>query len=277
MTDSADAFPHSLQAKYGIRIVPLHLAIGDEIYIAGVNISPPRVVAALMAGSKVRAFEPPISEFARVYEECAEAGAEEIVSIHVSSKIHKLYAHALEAAAHSPIPVTVIDSGTLAMAEGFVVLAAAAVAHLGGTAGEAADAARRTAASSRLYFTVETMDYLHRDGQVPALIKNLSNTLHVRPILTLKDGEISLVARQRETGPARAQVRKMIQDYVKTLTRPAVAVALAGGSAREEGLGIDGPGFSIEASPGATLTAHAGPGTYVAAAADMPTEFMLEL
>jgi len=277
VTESAAAVPYALQAKYNIRTVPMHIAIGDEIYSEGVNISPPRVVAALLTGSKVRTFEPPTAEFTHAYQECADAGAKHIVSIHVSGKVHKVVESAKAAAKSSPIPVTVIDSGTIAMAEGWVVLAAAAVAHLGGDADAVTEAARVAADSARISFTVDTLEYLHRDGRVPGIIKSLSDTLHMRPILEIKDGDIALVDRVRQTAPAREKVRSTMKEYAESLTRPAVAISLVGASALEEDLGVDTAGLMIEESPGASLTAHAGPGTYVVAAADMPAEFLLEL
>lgn len=276
VTDSASAIPYSLLNEYGIRVIPLHLAIDQELFSEGVNISPPRVVAALLAGSRVRTFEPPAAEFSRIYRACADAGTREVVSIHASGKILKVIEAARDAAESSPIPVTVVDSTTIALAQGWIVLAAAAVAHSGGNAEAVADAARRTAETSRLVFTVDTMEYLHRDGRVPAVIKALSNTLHMRPILAIKDGDIALVDRVRHTEAAREQVRSMMREYAATLARPAVAVALIGGSALENGLGVETTGLMIEESPGASLTAHAGPGTYVVAAADMPQEFVLE-
>ncbi|MBN2176532.1 MAG: DegV family EDD domain-containing protein [Demequinaceae bacterium] len=277
VTDSASALPHAFQAKYDIRVVPMHIAIDEEVFTEGVNISPPKVVAAQLLGSKVRTFEPPVAEFSHAYQGCIKAGYREIVSIHVSCKIHKVYAHAQEAARTMGTPVTVIDSGTVTMAEGWVVLAAAAVAKAGGDAEDVVRAAREAMETSRLLFTVETLDYVHQDGRVSGAIRLLSNATHMRPILTIKDGDIALAGRERQTGPAREKVRTMMQDYAKTLARPVVSVALVGGSALEEGLGIDTPGLMIEDSPGASLTAHAGPGTYAVAVADMPLEFIREI
>lgn len=277
VTDSAAALPHALQAKHRIRVVPLHLQIGHEVYTEGVNISAPRVVAALLDGHRVRTFEAPVAEISRAYRECADAGATHIVSIHMSAKITGMVGHAEEAATTSPIPVTIIDSGTMSIAEGFIVLAAAAVAGFGEPVDVVAEAARRTMANTRMLFTVSTLDYVHRDGQIPGLIKLLGNTLSARPILAVKEGKVKPTGRVKETGPAREHVRAEIAAYAATLTRPAVAFALVGGGATEEGLAVETTGFSMEVSPGASMAAHAGPGTYVAAAADMPPEFMLTL
>lgn len=136
-----------------------------------------------------------------------------------------------------------------AAAEGWIVLAAAAVAHLGGDAEAVAEAARATADTSRVVFTVDTFEYLHRDGRVPGILKALSDTLHMRPILEIKDDDIALADRVRHTEPAHQKVRAMNEEYASTLTRPAVAVAPVGSSALEEGLGVETTGLMIEEPP----------------------------
>ncbi len=273
VTDSATALPSSVQAKYDVRVIPLHLTIDDEVFSEGVNISPPKVVGALLDKKVVTIFDPPAAEFARVYRDLAHAGVRHIVSIHVSSKMQKVVAHALEAAAQSPVPVTVIDSQSVSMGTGFAVMAAAARAAEDESPERVAEAARTTAASSRVMMTVETMEYVHRDGQVPGAIRAVADTLHVRPILTIKDGAIARAGGARNTKPARDEVRRTIEAYIATLARPAVSVALAGGSAIEAGLGVATGGMMIETSPGASLTAHTGPGTYVVCAANLPPDF----
>ncbi len=277
VSDSAAALPYGLQAKHHIHVVPLHLQIGHEVFTEGVNISAPRVIDALLDGRRVRTFEAPVAELSRAYRECAEAGATHIVSIHMSSTITEMVTHAEEAAATSPIPVTVIDSGTMSMEQGFIVLAAAAVAGFGETPEVVAAATMRAMQNTRMLFTVSTLDYVHRDGQIPGLIKFLGNSMNLRPILAVRDGKVKVIGKERETGPGRERVRSEIQAYAATLTRPAVAYALVGGSATDEGLAIETTGFAMEESPGASMAAHAGPGTYVAAASDMPPEFMLTL
>ena len=273
VTDSGAALPAGLESAYNIRVVPMRLAIGDEVYTEGLNISPPRVVAALISGERVRVFEPPSAEIAAAYRTAAILGAEHVVSVHISSGIHHVVPHAAEAAAHAPIPVTVIDTKTIALAQGFVALAAAAVAREGGDVAQVVAAAHAANASARLLFTVDTLEYVHRDGRVPGIVKAISNASHMRPLLSTVDGQIKLVGRVRNTGPARERVKQQMTDAVAGMRNPAVAVALVGGSALELGLGIDAPGMMREISPGASLTAHAGPGTYVVAAADMPKEF----
>ena len=277
ITDSAAALPSALQSKYDIIVIPLMLEIDGAAFTEGVNISPPRVVAALLGGARVRVLEPPSGEIGRIYRRLAADGADHIVSVHVSGAIHAIVDHAREAAGHAPIPVDVIDTRTIGMGLGFAALAAGAQTLAGHRPEAASAAARATAASSKVLMTVETLEYAHRDGQVPGAIRAISDTLHMRPMLELKDGLIVRTGGTRNTEPARQEVKRRMEEYVATLPRPVVSIALVGGSALEAGLGIRTPGPMIEASPGASLSAHAGPGTYIVAAANMPADEPIEL
>jgi DegV family protein with EDD domain len=276
VTDSAAALPSVLQSKYGIVVIPLLLEIDGSIYTEGINISPPRVVAALLGGARVRVLEPPADEIGRVYRSLAADGADYIVSVHVSGAIHSIVEYALEAAGHTTIPVDVIDTRTIGMGQGFATLAAGAQVIAGHGAAAASAAARETAKSSKVLMTVETLEYAHRDGQVPGAIRALSDTLRMRPMLELKDGKIVRTGGTRNTEPARLEVKRRMEEYVSTLARPIVSIALVGGGAVEAGLAISTPGPMMEVSPGASLSAHAGPGTYIVAAADMPADAPIE-
>ena len=277
VTDSAAALPSVLQSKYDIIVIPLMLEIDGSVYTEGVNISPPKVVAALLGGARVRVLEPPSGEIGRIYRRLAADGADHIVSVHVSGAIHSIVGYAREAAGHAPIPVEVVDTRTIGMGLGFAALAAGAQVAAGHGPEAASAAARATAASSRVLMTVETLEYAHRDGQVPGAIRAISDTLRMRPMLELKDGSIVRTGGTRNTEPARLEVKRRMEEYVATLARPVVSVALVGGAALEAGLGISTPGPMIESSPGASLSAHAGPGTYIVAAANMPADAPIEL
>jgi len=275
VTDSGAAIPTSLQAAYRIVTVPLRITIAGESYIDGVNISPPRIVAALLGGEKVTVHEPSAADFASVYGRLSDAGVGGIVSIHLSHRMHDVVARANEAAAGARVLVRVIDSGTVAMAQGLVALSAAALARDGATLADVERAATRTNGGARLMLTVATMDYLFRDGRVPRVLKSFSNAANMRPLLSVVDGDVKMVARVRGTDAARARVRDEMKEYHASLGRAAVAVSLVGGSAAEAGLAIGAPGSLEECSPGASLTAHAGPGTYAVAVAPMPEEYVM--
>ena len=274
VTDSAASIPYDLQAKLAVTVVPVHVTIRGELFTEGVNISSPRVIGALLAGSTVTTSEPTPDEFLATYASLAEQGVRHIVSVHVASALSKTYASAVEAATKSPIPVTVVDTRTLAMAAGFAALGAAAIAKYDGSADAVTSAARRIAATSRLTFTVDTLEYLRRGGRVSATVAAFGTMLNIRPVMEIRNGETNILDRVRKTARAREEVRELMGAYADSLTRPVAAIALVGASAIEAGLGVTGSA-QIEASPGASLTAHTGPGMYAVAIADMPAEYFL--
>ena len=85
-------------------------------------------------GPAVRTASPAPERFAAAYAAAAAAGAEAIVSIHLSGRMSGTVGAARLAAAAAPVPVRVIDSGSLGMGLGFAVLSAAEVAGAGGSA-----------------------------------------------------------------------------------------------------------------------------------------------
>lgn len=274
VTDSAAALSVAAQSAYRVTVVPLRITIGGQEFLEGVNISPPRIVAALMSGETVTVREPTAEDMAVAYARLADEGVRGIVSVHLSHRMHDAAGSAREAATSSRVPVRVMDSGTVAMAQGFVALAAAAVALHGRDLHAVETAAAATMVGSRLMFTVATMDYLHKDGRVPRVVKSLSNVTGMRPLLLVVDGKVTMVERVRGTEAARARVHEEMEEYRASLRRPASAVALVGGGS-EDGLQIEGPGAVAGATAGASLTAHAGPGTYVVAVAPMPDEYAI--
>jgi DegV family protein with EDD domain len=274
VSDSAASIPYNLQSRLGVVVVPVHVSIDGRAYVEGVNVSSPRVIDALMAGASVSTSEPTPEEFVATYDALARRGAEHVVSVHVASALSKTYESAVTAATSSPIPVTVIDTGTIAMAEGFAALAAAGVAAYDGEAPEVAEAARTVAQTARFAFTVETLDYLRRGGRVSGVVAAIGSVLNIRPVMEIRDGETLIVDRLRGTDRAREAIRSSMEAHAATLRHPVAAVALVGGNAVEAGLGITAR-VQLEASPGASLTAHTGPGTYAVAVADMPSEYFL--
>lgn len=274
VTDSGASLPPALQSRYGITVLPLRLAIGDEQFAEGVNISPPRVVSALLGGDKVRSLAPAPAYFAAAYSSLAEQGATAVLSLHLSGALSDTVEVAREAAAYSPVPVRVIDSRTLAMALGFTTLAAAAIASGGASAEDVEAAALTTLDGARLQLTIETLDYVHRAGSVPRLLKTLSDVTNQRPILTVVDGKVEMVGRARGTQAAREKVRADALGYASTLTRPAVATAIVGGSVADEHLALGVPGELVDGPVGASLAAQTGPGTYLVAVAPMPAAYL---
>ena len=117
-------------ARAGVTVVPLQVVI-DGCSRPETEVAPTEVAAALRAGRSVTTSRPTPEVLSSTYAALGRRGASAVVSVHLSAKISGTCAAAEQAAAAAPVPVTVLDCGTLAMAAGFAVLAAAAAAESG--------------------------------------------------------------------------------------------------------------------------------------------------
>jgi DegV family protein with EDD domain len=158
--------------------------------------------------------QPSIGDFLEVYEPLIEEGRD-IVSIHISGGISGTVDAARQAAERvaengAANRITVIDSETACGGLGLVTLAAARVALAGAGAAEVAERVHETRRQFKMWFAVDTLEYLRRGGRIGAASAWLGSALKIKPILTL-DKEITPIERVR-TG---ARARKRLADYIE--------------------------------------------------------------
>jgi DegV family protein with EDD domain len=158
--------------------------------------------------------QPSIGDFLQVYEPLIEQGRD-IVSIHISGGISGTVDTARQAAdrlseSGAEGRITVIDSESACGGLGLVTLAAARMALTGAGATEVVERARETRRLFKMWFAVDTLEYLRRGGRIGAASAWLGSALKIKPILTL-EAEITPIERVR-TG---ARARKRLADYIE--------------------------------------------------------------
>ncbi|GAI61575.1 unnamed protein product, partial [marine sediment metagenome] len=136
--------------------------------------------------------------FAEAYDKLAEE-TDEILAIILSSKLSGTYESALNAKSlvEKECRIEVIDSLTVAMGLGLIVIAAAKAAQAGANLDEVADLVRRAMPRSHLVAYFDTLKYLAKGGRIGKAQGLLGAMLSVKPILTVKDGEMSPLTRLR--------------------------------------------------------------------------------
>ena len=159
--------------------------------------------------------QPSVGDFLEVYEPLVADGRD-VVSIHIARGMSGTYESALQAKAAleeqtGEERVTVIDSATACGGLGLLVLAAAAVARAGGDR-EAVEARVREARQGlKVWFAIDTMEFLRRGGRVGAARAWLGTTLQIKPILTV-ESEIAPVERVRTSGRAFERMVDYLRD-----------------------------------------------------------------
>ena len=269
VTDSTASLPAGLAAERGIVVVPLHVVIGATVYDEGADGATPAMVAeALRARTPVSTSRPTPAALLGVYEQAAREGAESVVSIHLSGDMSGTFESAQLAARDASIPVTAIDSRQVGVATGFAVLAAADVLDAGGSAEQAAEAARARAAASASLFYVDTLDYLRRGGRIGAAAAIFGGALAVKPLLQIEDGRVTNLEKVRTAARALGRLEELavqaagdgqVDVCVAHLASPERAGQLAQKLTDRLAANLNGRAVWC-GELGAALGAHVGPG-----------------
>ncbi|MGN6252165.1 MAG: DegV family protein [Marmoricola sp.] len=281
VTDSTASLPPEAVEQHDVTVVPLQVVIGSESLDEAVEggATPDLIAAALKEWTPVSTSRPNPARMLETYVRLAEAGAEAIVSIHLSAELSGTWESAMLASRDAPVPVHAVDSRQVGIGTGFAVLAAAEARAAGASAEEVARAARDQAAATTSLFYVDTLEYLRRGGRVGAAAALLGSALAVKPILGIEDGRIGPRERVRTAAKALGRLQELAVESagagrcrvaVAHLASPERADQLAKGL--RDRLGDRVEGEVVIAEIGAVLGAHVGPGMVAACVARRPQD-----
>ncbi|HSY16073.1 MAG TPA: DegV family protein [Jatrophihabitantaceae bacterium] len=207
VTDSTSYLPPGAAARTGVEVVALRVTVGERTGVDGIEVSSADVTKALRDRVSVTTSRPAPAEFAAAYQAALDAGASNIVSVHVSAALSGTWESARLAAQDFGFgTVRVVDSRSTGMALGFAVLAAAQAAMDGATAAAVQDAAVATAERTFTTFYVDSFEYLRRGGRVGTATALLGTSLSVKPLLHVANGEIQLLEKVRTSTKALARL-----------------------------------------------------------------------
>jgi DegV family protein with EDD domain len=264
VTDSTSV-DDALAARLDVVVVPLQVIVDGQAYDEGTEITPDEVAAALRAKKSVSTSRPAPEAFLRAYSGAAKAGAEAIVSVHLSGEVSGTYESAQLAARDAPVPVHVVDSAQLGMATGFALQSAAQTLAAGGSAEAAADAARARSAAMTSLFYVDTLEYLRRGGRVGAAAALVGSALAVKPLLQVRDGVIVPLEKVRTSAKALSRLEELAVSAAGTAVCD-VAVAHLANPEKADALAsrlkerVPQVRELVVTQVGAVIGAHVGPG-----------------
>jgi len=199
VTDSLSDITSDLAEGMGITIVPLTVLFGHESYLDRVTITTDEFYHKLIHGDIwPTTTQPPPGDFLNVYNKLAEE-TDEILVVTLSSKISGTYESALNAKGliEKECRIEVIDSLTVAMGLGLIVIAAAKAAQKGAKLDEIVDFVHKAIRRSHIIIYFDTLKYLAKGGRIGKAQGLLGAMLSIKPILTVKEGEMSPVTRLR--------------------------------------------------------------------------------
>ncbi|HEY7398133.1 MAG TPA: DegV family protein [Gaiellaceae bacterium] len=266
--DSTADFPDATGRYPNFRVVPLYVRFGDESYRDYVDITPDEFYARLATAPELpTTSQPTPADFLAVYEELA-GRYERILSIQISSTLSGTFASA-EAAAEllGGDAVRVIDSRTVSASLALVAIGVQRLLEAGTTHEEIDAFVARYQAAHYLLFTVNTLEYLAKGGRIGRAAALAGNLLNVKPILTIRDGEVVPLKRVRGNAKAYAEFRSMFESTSTDSPELVIGIAHAAAPERMEALRelVEHvrPHAQVEIATtlGAVVGTHAGPGT----------------
>ncbi len=191
VTDSTCDLPQDLLQEYGVTVVPLYINFGDQGYLDGVELTRQEFYQRLPESDPLPTTATPgVDAFKQVYEDLADSGASEILSIHISISLSATVDVARTAANETKkVPVTVLDSQQLSLGTGFLVLSAAKAAAEGKSMDEIVSMLNEQTSRTYVIAALDTLEYLKRSGRMNAVVARLGSVLKIKPILIMHDGE----------------------------------------------------------------------------------------
>jgi DegV family protein with EDD domain len=270
VTDSTAYLPAELVERHGVHVVPLYVVFDGDRPVPEVEITNYDDFFEELRGAErlPTTSQPSVGDFTSAYEPLLAEGRE-VVSIHISGGLSgtpeaaRQAKEALERDGKGGERVTVVDSHTTAGGLGFMALAAAKAVRDGADAKGVAAHITAARAEFKLWFAIDTLEFLKRGGRIGAASAWIGSTLKVKPILTV-EGEMTPVERVRTSKRA---FERMV-DYARQrkdsgatawsaqhINAPDQCAALV-----ERGTEVFGHGPTIVSELGPVLAVHTGPG-----------------
>jgi DegV family protein with EDD domain len=267
VTDSASDLPPEAAATAGIAVVPLAVTFGTQSFKAGVDLSTEefwRRMTAPDAPFPTTAASAP-GDFKAAYDRAFADGADAVVSIHVAATLSGTLKSA--AAARDMLAdreIHLVDSGSASMGEGLLAQLGVELASAGVAAAEIARVLEERARDLDLYVALDTLEYLKKGGRISGARAAIGTLLSVKPIITIRNGEVEAIERPRTSGKARARciellTHRPIERLAILYTPPADGEGFRAEVLERLGGAIDASRVSVQ-PVGASVGPHLGPG-----------------
>jgi DegV family protein with EDD domain len=213
VTDSTVDLPAALIKELDVAVVPEYLLFGGQVLRDHIDINEDEFYQRLLTDPvHPKTSQPTPQDFAKVYNSLSQE-ADGIISIHLSSKLSGTYSSAVQGKnmINTACQIEIIDSQTVSIALGLAVIHAAKMAKSGMDLKGIVSKLDRIMANVHILMLFDTLKYLAKGGRIGKAKALLGSLLNIKPLLTVKDGELvpSNQVRTRSKGV------DLLMDFVK--------------------------------------------------------------
>lgn len=195
-SDSTCDLSAELKEKYGIKIIPLGITLGTQVYRDGVDITPEDIYAHHeKTGELPKTTASNVGECIDYFTELKKDG-DAIIHFTISSAMSSTYNNTCMAAEEFD-DVYVIDAQNLSTGSGLLVLAAAEMANSGMEAPAIVEELEKLVPCVDASFVIDSLEYLHKGGRCSAVAMLGANLLKLKPCIEVKNGSMGVGKKYR--------------------------------------------------------------------------------
>ncbi|MBL8103385.1 MAG: DegV family protein [Anaerolineales bacterium] len=216
VADTTCGLPRDLLARRGIPLIPQVVMFGEEAFHDDKELDTAAFLQRLKASKelpKTAAPEPPL--YFPIFEEAKKTG-ESVIVVAPTGKASGTVRSAQTAALEFPgVDIRVVDTLTISCNLGSLVLVADDMAKAGKSADEIVDKLNYLIPRGKVYFLVDTLEYLAKGGRIGGAKRLVAELLEIKPILQVKDGQVEAFEQQRTKRRALARLVEVVAEQFK--------------------------------------------------------------
>jgi DegV family protein with EDD domain len=265
VTDSAGDLTPALAEERGITIVPLSIRFGSEEFVDGATLTAEEFWRRCKSSDVLpETSAPSPGAFQEAFLGAASDGYDGVVCINISGALSATYQVARTAAdaVSDQVPVRVVDSHSVTMGQGLMVLAAAESAAGGASLDEVEAVVQSRVERTQVFGAIDTLEHLEKGGRIGGARALLGSLLSIKPVIHVVDGVVEEESKQRTRS---RQLRYLADKIIGLGNLERVAVCNGAASDLDDLVGLLS-GVDVKyplevVNLGPVVGTHTGPGT----------------
>ncbi len=226
--------------REGVPFVPQVVIFGDQAFHDYVDLDTPTFLQKLKASPALPKTAAPETTLYQPIFQCARERKESIVVVAPSAKLSGTVRSAQVAAEDFPdLDIRIVDTQTISCNLGSLVLLAQSMAKAGKCADEIVARLNEMIPRGRLYFVVDTLEYLAKGGRIGGAKALLGELLQIKPVLMIKDGQAESYEQQRTRKRSVARLAEIVENQCPKSPEAYLAVLQVAAEEEARGLAAD--------------------------------------